>query len=68
MITEIEEKKNNLKTNGINTSGKKKLSGDEEWDKIWENPKAFEVLRNLAREAKEQIKNGDYEDGGFGDL
>jgi hypothetical protein len=41
-----------------------RIEADEEWNAIWENPKAIQVARRLAKEARE----GEIEEGGFDDL
>ena len=41
-----------------------RIRADEEWNAIWKNPKAIQVARRLAEEARE----GEIEEGGFDDL
>jgi len=41
-----------------------RIEADEEWDAIWKKPKAIQLARKLAKEARE----GEIEEGGFDDL
>ena len=65
MLTETEEKKYDydIEGNRILSNGEKELNGDEEWEKIWANPLAYEVLEELGRQASEDLKNGLCEPG-----
>ena len=68
MLTKIEEKKRNLKNNGINTNGIKMRSDQDIWDEELsdKNSPQFKILSKLVERAKEQIRNGEASDGGFG--
>lgn len=52
----------------LNINSKNYDIKNDSWDEIWENPLSYNVLDDLIRNAKKEIQNGEFDEGGFDGL